>query len=47
MMHRVSDQPIKKDSIPLKNRQSRGNTIDLKQQDLRKFLKEEKKKTRQ
>lgn len=39
-MHRVSDQPLKKDSIPLKKNQSKGNTIDLKQQDLRKFIKE-------
>lgn len=47
MMHRVSDQPIKKESISLRNKRSQASTIDLKQQDLRKFLKEEKKKTRQ
>lgn len=47
MMHRVSDQPIKKESIRLRNKRSQGSTIDLKQQDLRKFLKEEKKKTQQ
>ncbi len=39
MMHRVTDQPIKKDITPLKNKQSKGSTIDLKQKDLRKFLK--------
>lgn len=40
MMHRVSDQPLKRNTILLKNKKSQGNTIDLKQKDLQKFLKD-------